>query len=63
MQDNDRTRDGDNRAQSEKAPVGTRVLAQCEGFRCLAYRANDGRLLGAFTHQELKNVIQTYPLE
>jgi hypothetical protein len=39
-------------------PIGTNVLVQAEGFRCLAYRDRQGRWRDAFHQNELPGTIR-----
>ncbi len=49
--------------ESDLPPVGLYVWVQCEGFRCLAYRTQDGKWLTAFGNKEVKDVIRVLPLD
>lgn len=37
-------------------PVGKNVLVQCDGYRCLAYRTNEGTWRGTYTREEISDV-------
>ena len=43
-------------------PPGKNVIVQCEGFRCLAYRTEDGRWMAAVGNFELKDVSEFSPI-
>jgi len=47
--------------EAELPPVGLMVLAQCDGFCCLACRTAEQKWISAFTHEELDNVIGVLP--
>lgn len=38
-------------------PIGLKVIAQCNGFRCMAYRNIDGKWMAAFDNRELEGVV------
>ena len=42
--------------ESRLPPPGMNVIVQCDGFRCLAYRAEDGTWKTTYGDQELKGV-------
>jgi hypothetical protein len=37
-------------------PVGVAVVVQCEHYRCLAYRTEQGKWISCFRKEELKDV-------
>lgn len=43
-------------------PIGKKVIAHCDGFRCLAYRNNEGKWIADFDHRELERVTGYTPL-
>jgi hypothetical protein len=47
--------------EPEATPVGMMVLVQCDGFRCLAYRDENGKWLSAFGGEPLDSVLRVFP--
>lgn len=42
--------------------VGQSVIVQCEQYRCLGYRSDDGKWRSAYSNQELEKVVNFYSL-
>lgn len=38
--------------------IRVNVLVQCKGFRCMAYRTDEGKWVSTFTREELKDIIR-----
>jgi len=52
----------ENVEKCELPPVGENVLVQCRDFRCLAYRAADGKWRTVYSNQELKDIVKILAL-
>ena len=50
------------RIDPKAIPAGMMVLVQCDGFRCLAYRDEDGKWRSAFSSEELDSVLHVFPI-
>jgi len=44
--------------QQPLPPAGQRVVVQCEGYRCLAYRDREGKWRSAQSDAELTKVLR-----
>lgn len=44
-------------------PAGMNVMIQCNGFRCLAYRTQEGKWMSTFRHEELNEVQHVFPFD
>lgn len=48
--------------RQEYPPVGMPVIVQSNGYRCVAYRSDDGRWISCYDGREVENVLRFYPL-